>query len=151
MEQAPSFTLKDQFGTEHSLEAYRGQWVVLYFYPKDDTPGCTKEACQFRDSLADYAEHNAVILGISKDTVRSHAKFAEKFQIQFPLLSDPTTETIQAYGVWKLKKFMGREYMGTNRDTILINPEGMIVKRYESVDPVLHVAEVLDDIAAHQL
>src|SRR5437868_4582014 len=112
---APDFTLKDQRGTTHSLQDYAGQWIVLYFYPKDDTPGCTTEACSFRDARAVIAElGNAVVIGVSKDTVASHKQFANKYQLDFTLLSDPTHATIEAYGAWGM--------LGTKRNTVLIDP-----------------------------
>ena len=114
---APDFSLPDQNGTLHTLSQYAGKWVVVYFYPKDSTPGCTKEACSFRDGRQFLEEAGAVVLGISKDSVASHKKFAEAHKLNFTLLSDTSTETIQAYGAWGQKKFMGREYMGINRNT----------------------------------
>src|SRR3990167_10391720 len=146
-QRAPEFTLSDQKGTPHSLKDYRGQWVLLYFYPKDDTPGCTKEACAFRDHLPRFEGSKVVVFGISADSVKSHAKFAEKYKIPFTLLSDEQKETVQAYGVWAKKKFMGREYMGINRQSFLISPEGEIEKIYEKVDPENHAEEVLNDLA----
>jgi peroxiredoxin Q/BCP len=143
---APDFSLVDQHGVTHTLQDYRGRWVVLYVYPKDDTPGCTKEACGFRDLTTAFSEQGAVVLGISKDTARSHGRFAEKFSLTFPLLADPTTETIQALGAWGEKKFMGKTFIGTLRQSFLINPEGEIAKRYESVDPITHPEAVLADL-----
>ncbi len=145
---APMFTLPDFMGTTHSLEDFKGKWVVLYFYPKDNTPGCTKEACGFRDSAPQFAAKNAVILGVSKDSVNSHKKFSDKFSLSFPLLSDESLETIKAYRAWGKKKFMGKEFNGIIRSTVLINPSGEIVKRYEKVDPILHAAEILQDLDA---
>jgi thioredoxin-dependent peroxiredoxin len=147
MKQAPDFTLPDQEGKEHSLKDYAGKWVVLYFYPKDDTPACTKEACNFRDERDAIAEYGkAVVLGISKDTVRSHKKFADKYQLNFTLLSDPSTEIIEAYGAWGKKKFMGREFMGTLRNTYLIDPDGNIAKTYEGINPKTHASEIIADL-----
>ena len=146
MKKAPSFSLADQDGKIHSLQDYKGKWVVLYFYPKDDTPGCTKEACNFRDGIQKFTDHNIQILGMSKDSVKSHKKFAEKFHLNFPLLSDESKETIQAYGAWGKKKFMGREYDGILRNTYLINPEGEIVKEYLNVKPEQHADEILKDM-----
>jgi len=141
---APDFSLPDQHGKTRSLSDYAGKWVVLYFYPKDDTPGCTTEACSFRDEREAIAEFgNAEVIGISKDSVRSHAKFAEKYSLDFTILSDESTETIQAYGAWQLKKFMGREFMGIQRMTIIINPEGNIAKTYPKVDPKKHASEII--------
>src|SRR5690606_35903908 len=129
--QAHDFILPDQDGKKHSLSDYRGQWVVLYFYPKDDTPGCTKEACGFRDSLVELQRLNVAILGVSKDSVASHKKFARKYQLNFPLLSDETGEVIERYGAWGTKKMFGKEYQGILRKTFLINPEGEIVNVYD--------------------
>lgn len=144
---APDFALIDQDGIVHNLKSYAGKWLVLYFYPKDSTPGCTTEACNFRDArdaIADYG--NAVVVGISKDSVASHKKFADKHGLTFTLLSDPDHSTIEAYGAWGPRKFMGREYFGTHRNTYIINPAGMIVKRYENVDPKSHAAEIIQDL-----
>lgn len=143
---APEFVLQDQNGVEHSLNQYAGQWVVLYFYPKDDTPGCTKEACSFRDSFAELKKAGIAILGVSVDPVKKHAKFVEKYTLPFTLLSDEDKEVVEKYGVWGKKKFMGREYMGTNRVTFLIDPKGMIAKVYEKVDPAHHAQEILSDV-----
>lgn len=144
--QAPEFSLPDQNGTIHTLSQYKGKWVIVYFYPKDATPGCTKEACSFRDGRQVLEDAGAVVLGISKDTVASHKKFSDAHKLNFTLLSDTSTETIQAFGAWAKKKFMGREYMGINRNTYLINPGGEIVKTYEGVNPLTHVGEVLEDL-----
>jgi peroxiredoxin Q/BCP len=143
---APMFTLPDSMGTTHSLEDFKGKWVILYFYPKDNTPGCTKEACSFRDNAAEFTAKNAVILGVSKDSVSSHKKFSDTFSLSFPLLSDERLETIKAYGAWGKKKFMGKEFDGILRSTVLIDPSGEIVKRYEKVDPVAHASEILQDL-----
>lgn len=143
---APSFSLPDATGTVHSLSDYQGKWVLVYFYPKDDTPGCTKEACGFRDSLKSIEEKDVVVLGVSKDSVTSHQKFAEKYHLNFPILSDTSTNTMKAYGSWGKKKFMGREFEGTLRNTYLINPQGEIVKTYENVDPVNHAEQILSDL-----
>ena len=143
---APQFSLPDQEGKIHTLSDYRGQWVVLYFYPKDDTPGCTIEACSFRDMQALFAEKNTVILGVSKDTEKSHLKFAEKFTLNFPLLSDTTGTTIEAYGAWAPKKMFGKSYLGILRNTVLINPDGEIAKEYPNVDPVAHAEQLLKDL-----
>ena len=151
MKHAPDFSLADQDGTLRSLKDYAGKWIVLYFYPRDDTPGCTTEACNFRDERDAIAEFgNAEVIGISKDTVRSHKRFAEKYGLNFTLLSDPEHETIAAYGSWKLKKFMGREFMGTERNTFVISPEGDIAKEYRGVNPKEHAAEIIADLQALQ-
>lgn len=147
MRKAPDFALPDQNEKIHKLSDYSGQWIVLYFYPKDDTPGCTTEACDFRDArdaLADYG--NALVIGISKDTVKSHKKFADKHKLNFTLLSDPEHETIEAFGAWGPKKFMGREFLGIRRNTYIISPEGDIVKEYENVTPKTHVGLLLKDL-----
>jgi len=143
---AEAFTLSDQEGRSHSLSDYEGKWVVLYFYPKDNTPGCTKEACGFRDFLSQFSKEDIVVLGVSKDSVSSHQKFSDKYKLNFPILSDPEHKIIQAYGAWGMKKFMGREFEGTIRKTILIDPKGNIAKIYEKVNPLIHAEQVLDDI-----
>ena len=123
---APDFTLLNQNGEEISLSQYRGQKVILYFYPKDNTPGCTKQACGFAQLYPDFNEKGAVILGVSKDSVKSHKKFQEKYQLPFTLLSDPELQVIQAYDVWKEKNMYGKKVMGVVRTTYLINEEGII-------------------------
>ncbi len=145
-QKAPSWKLKDQAGQEHTLADYAGSWVLLYFYPKDDTPGCTKEACAFRDNLPKFKKLDVNVFGVSVDSVKSHAKFAEKFKLPFTLLSDDEKTLVDAYGVWAKKKFMGREYMGTLRTSFLIDPKGKIAKIYENVKPEQHVDEVLADL-----
>lgn len=151
MKQAPDFSLPDQDGNLKTLHDYHGQWVVLYFYPKDDTPGCTAEACSFRDERDAIAEYgNAVVLGISKDSVKSHKKFAEKYKLNFTLLSDQSAETIKAYGAWGQKKFMGRKFMGILRNTYLIDPDGNLAKTYEGVNPKEHAAAIIADLRAFQ-
>ena len=146
MMQAPDFKLPDQEEQNHSLSDYQGKWLVLYFYPKDFTPGCTKEACSFRDSSQEFSQRGVNIVGISKDTVSSHKKFVEKYHLNFPLLADPEHKTIEEYGAWGKKKFMGREYAGTIRNTVLINPKGEIVKEYKNVNPMVHSSEILEDL-----
>ncbi|MBP6945365.1 thioredoxin-dependent thiol peroxidase [Patescibacteria group bacterium] len=143
---APAWTLLDQDGKEHSSSDYKGQWVVLYFYPKDDTPGCTKEACSFRDHFPKFKKIQATVFGISIDPPKKHTKFIEKFQLPFTLLSDEDKTVVNAYGLWAKKKFMGREYMGTLRMSFIINPEGKIAKVYEKVKPEAHAEEVLADL-----
>ena len=148
---APDFSLIDQDGIVHSLKSYAGKWLVLYFYPKDNTSGCTTEACNFRDAREAIADlGNAEVVGISKDSVASHKKFADKHGLSFTLLSDPDHTTIEAYGAWGPRKFMGREYLGTHRQTYIINPTGDIVKRYENVDPKKHAAEIIQDLKSLQ-
>lgn len=140
---AHNFSLQDQEGKPHKLSDYLGSWVIVYFYPKDDTPGCTKEACIFRDKISEYKKRGIIIIGVSKDSVASHKKFAEKYSLPFTLLSDPTHETIKAYNAWGKKKFLGREYDGIFRNTVLINPKGEVVKEYKSVNPLTHSEEIL--------
>ena len=130
---APDFTLLNQNGEEISLSQYRGQKVILYFYPKDNTPGCTKQACGFAQLYPDFVKKGAVILGVSKDSVKSHKKFEEKYQLPFTLLSDPDLVAIQAYDVWKEKNMYGKKVMGVVRTTYLINEEGIIEKAYTKV------------------
>ncbi len=144
--QASDFKLPDQDGKTHQLSDYHGKWVIIYFYPKDDTPGCTTEACNFRDSFHELQAKGVVILGISKDSVKSHKKFAEKNNLNFPLLSDETKEVINAYHAWGEKKFMGKTYEGIRRTTYLINPKGEIVKTYENINPTIHAKEILKDL-----
>lgn len=148
MAKAPNFTLPDQNGKTHSLSDYVGSWVLVYFYPKDDTPGCTKEACGFRDMNSEYKKHNIVVLGISKDSVTSHKRFAEKYHLSFPLLSDESKETIKAYGAWGEKKFMGRTFDGVKRYSYLIDPKQMIHKEYKEVDVFKHAKEIVADVQA---
>ena len=151
MQQAPDFSLQDQDGNTKTLATYAGKWLVLYFYPKDDTPGCTTEACNFRDERDAIAEFgNAEVVGISKDTVRSHKKFAEKYGLNFTLLSDPDHITAEAYDSWKPKKFMGREYLGVERNTFIISPSGEIAKAYRGVDPKSHAAKIIADLKQFQ-
>jgi peroxiredoxin Q/BCP len=147
---APEFTLPDQEGKLHSLSDYLGKWVLIYFYPKDDTPGCTIEAKSVRDEFPHFEKLSAVVLGISTDAVKSHEKFAKKYDLPFTLLADEQKEVVEKYGVWGEKKFMGRTYMGTSRVSFLVNPDGMIAKVYESVKPAEHVAQVLADLKALQ-
>ncbi|MBT4153519.1 MAG: thioredoxin-dependent thiol peroxidase [Candidatus Magasanikbacteria bacterium] len=143
---APALTLQDQDGVSISLADYLGKKVLLYFYPKDDTPGCTKEACNFRDRLNELQQHGVQVLGVSKDSVTSHKAFADKFQLNFPLLSDESTDTIQAYGVWKEKSMFGKTYMGISRDSFLIDETGVVQKHYHKVKPAKHVDEVIKDL-----
>lgn len=139
---APDFTLLANNGEEVSLSNYRGRKIVLYFYPKDMTPGCTTEACDFRDSYEKFIQAGAMILGISPDSVAKHQKFVEKYNLPFILLSDETTEVAKLYDVWKLKKNFGKEYMGIERTTFLITEEGMIEKVWQKVRVKNHVADV---------
>lgn len=131
--QAPSFTLPDQDGIPHSLEQYRGKKIILYFYPKDSTPGCTKQACSYTEHLPQIKEQGAVVLGVSKDSVASHKKFAEKYGLAFTLLSDPERRVIEAYDVWKEKKNYGKVSMGVVRTTYLIDENGIILEANDKV------------------
>ncbi len=130
---APAFTLPDQNGTIHTLSQYKGKKVILYFYPKDNTPGCTKQACGFSERHPQFTEKGAVVIGISKDTISSHKKFEEKYALSFTLLSDPELEVIKAYDVWKEKKNYGKVSMGVVRTTYLIDEEGVIIKANDKV------------------
>lgn len=143
---APAISLFDQNGTKHTLKENRGKWVLLYFYPKDNTPGCTKQACAIRDEFPAFKKLNCVVFGISTDNEKSHKKFEEKFDLPFTLLADTEKKMVEAYGVWAPKKFMGREFLGTLRTSFLIDPEGRIAKIYENVKPELHAEEVLADL-----
>ncbi|KND50477.1 MAG: peroxiredoxin Q/BCP [Parcubacteria bacterium C7867-007] len=143
---APAFTLPDQDGAQHTLSEAKGKYALVYFYPKDDTGGCTKEACSLGEYFPDFSKSGAVIYGISPDSVKSHKKFAEKYNLPFTLLADPEHQAIKAYDVWGKKKFMGREYDGVYRTSFLIAPDGTIAKVYESVKPESHAQEVLNDL-----
>ena len=143
---APSFALPDQNGTIRKLEEFRGRKVILYFYPKDNTAGCTAEACSFRDSYPQIKEKGAVVIGISKDSVASHSSFAKKHELPFILLSDETTEVIQAYDVWKEKKLYGKTYMGIVRSTYLIDEAGIIRKTYGKVKTKSHGSDTAGDL-----
>lgn len=140
---APDFTLPDENGDEHKLSDYQGGHVLLYFYPKDDTPGCTTEACNFRDDYSQYEDAAVTILGVSPDTPASHLKFKEKYQLPFTLLADVDQEVCKLYGVWGPKKSFGKEYEGVHRATYLIDPEGKIQQVFKKVSPANHSAEVL--------
>ena len=140
---APDFELLDDTNQTRRLADFRGQRVVLYFYPKDDTPGCTKEACNFRDDYSAYEQAGVVVLGVSPDSVESHRKFKAKFQLPFALLADDGHKVCDAYGVWGPKKFMGKAYEGVLRTTFLIGPDGTILRVFENVRPAEHSAEVL--------
>jgi peroxiredoxin Q/BCP len=144
---APNFDLKDSNGDRHRLADYAGKWVVLYFYPKDDTPGCTIEACSLRDARDDIAALGAEIIGISKDDASSHDKFKEKYTLNFTLLSDPEAKTINDYGAWGKKQF-GRE--GILRKTFIISPDGQVVKAYGRVTPLGHGEQIIAGLKAHQ-
>lgn len=145
---APDFTLLNQNGEEISLSQYRGQKVILYFYPKDNTPGCTKQACGFAQLYPDFVKKGAVILGVSKDSVKSHKKFEEKYQLPFTLLSDPDLVAIQAYDVWKEKNMYGKKVMGVVRTTYLINEEGIIEEAYTKVKAAQNPNDMLEVLNA---
>ena len=140
---APKFTVATSGGGNVSLADFKGKNVILYFYPRDDTPGCTKEACAFREQFSEFKNRGAVILGVSTDPVKSHDKFAEKFKLPFTLLADEDKKIVEAYGVWGEKSFMGRKYLGTHRVTFLIGRDGRIKKIWPQVKPEEHAAEVL--------
>ena len=142
-DKAPSFTVATNGGGNVSLADYLGKNVILYFYPRDDTPGCTKEACAFRDHFSDFKKRGAVVLGGSADTVKSHDKFVAKFKLPFTLLADEDKKIVEAYGVWGQKSFMGRKYMGIFRVTFLIGPDGRIKKIWPTVKPEEHAEEVI--------
>ncbi len=146
-DKAPDFSLPDQHDAMHALSDYKGGFVLLYFYPKDNTPGCTKEACGIRDAFPKFEKMNARVFGISVDSVESHKKFADKYVLPFTLLSDKDKEVVKRYDVWAKKKMMGREYMGIVRTSFLIDPKGMIIKIYEGVKPETHAEEVLKDLS----
>lgn len=141
--QAPDFTLLDKRGSSVSLSDFLGKKIVLYFYPRDNTPGCTRQACAFAQSYSGFEEKNVVVIGVSKDSVASHLKFAEKYELPFVLLSDPELQAIQAYGVWQEKKLYGKVSMGVVRSTYLIDEQGRIEKVMPKVKPDTNAAEIL--------
>ena len=143
---APAFSLKDQDGTPHRLSDYAGKSVVLYFYPKDDTPGCTKESCDFRDNLVRFSASKATVLGISILDEKSKAKFAKKYDLTFPLLADADHDVAEKYGVWQKKTRYGRSYMGIVRTTYLIGPDGKVARRWDKVNVDGHAADVLKEV-----
>lgn len=146
---APDFTLLDQDGVAHTLSAHHGSRVLIYFYPKDDTPGCTKQACLLRDAMPELSKLDAIIFGISADSVKSHKKFAEKYGLPFTLLADEDHAVSEAYGVWGMKKMMGREYQGITRTSFLVGKDGLIEKVYQNVKPEKHADQVLADLRDH--
>jgi len=145
-DKAPDIRLPDQDGKPHALKEFLGKWILLYFYPKDNTPGCTREACELRDAMPKFKKLGVVVLGVSVDSVQSHGKFARKYHLPFLLLSDDGKATVKAYGVWGKKKFMGHEYTGTKRWSFLIAPKGKIIKIYDHVKPAEHARQVLEDL-----
>ncbi len=149
-QKAPDFKLFDQNGQEHQLSDYLGEWIVLYFYPKDSTPGCTLEACAFRDDYQSMRKYKTRVLGVSVDSQASHHKFAAVHDLPFILLADVDKKVVQLYDVWQERKMMGRTFMGTARTSYLIDPQGMIVKVYTKVQPAIHAKEVLNDLISLQ-
>ena len=140
---APDFEAVLDSGDKVSLNQFKGKNVVLYFYPKDNTPGCTREACDFRDNISSLEDKNTVVLGVSPDSVKSHQKFKDKFELPFPLISDEARDVAQAFGVWREKKMYGRTRMGIVRSTFIIGPDGLIAKAYDSVKVAGHVDDVI--------
>ena len=143
---APDFTLPDQDGEKQKLHKYKGKWVFLYFYPRDFTPGCTKEACEIRDNFDQFKKHGVVVLGVSTDSVDSHKKFEQKHRLPFTLLSDKDKKVVRKYGVWVKKSMFGKTYEGVKRTSFLIDPRGKIAKIYKNVKPESHAPQVLNDI-----
>lgn len=144
---APDFTLSDADGNPVSLSDFKGQKVVLYFYPKDDTPGCTKEACGFRDAQDDYMEANAVVIGVSPDSEKSHQRFRDKYDLPFLLLADPERQAIEGYDVWKEKNMYGKKYMGVERSTFIIDEDGILLEILRKVKVDGHVQSVLASLS----
>ena len=145
-DKAPDFKLKNDSGEDVALKEFKGKNVVLYFYPKDDTPGCTKEACDFRDNQKVFDKKDTVIVGVSPDSVESHVKFKKKYGLPFQLLSDPEKKTLEAYGVWKEKSMYGRKYMGVERTTFVIDADGKISKIFPKVSVTGHIEDVLSQL-----
>lgn len=143
---APLFTLPDQDGEMHALSDYRGKWVLLYFYPKDDTPGCTVEACAIRDQFRDFRTIGVVVLGVSTDSIASHKKFAHAYNLPFTLLADEHKEVVNIYGVYGERSFSGKKYLGTARTSFLLDPKGIVARVYEKVKPETHAAQVISDL-----
>ncbi len=144
---APDFSLSDTHGNLVRLSDLRGKRVVLFFYPRDNTPGCTKEACGFRDAYADYQAQDAIVLGISTDDAKSHAKFVTKYELPFPLLCDEGGKVAETYESYGLKKFMGKEYLGISRNTFVVSADGTIEKIYKKVKPDVHATQILSDLS----
>jgi thioredoxin-dependent peroxiredoxin len=145
---APEFTLESDSGEQISLSDFRGKPVVLYFYPKDDTPGCTTQACGIRDAYDEFEQAGAVVLGVSPDGVRSHVEFKEKYELPFALLADPEHDVAERYGVWGEKTYMGRSYLGGSRSTFVIDADGVVAKVMHEVKPATHAADVLASLGA---
>jgi peroxiredoxin Q/BCP len=145
-DQAPDFTLQSDSGTDVTLSSLRGRPVVLYFYPRDDTPGCTTEACEFRDAYDVFRERGAEVLGVSPDDVTSHEKFKTKYELPFTLLADPDHKVAEDYGVWGERKYAGKSYMGINRSTFIIDENGKIARAMLGIKPAGHASEVLDSL-----
>lgn len=143
---APEIKLPDQNGDIHKLSDYKGKWVLIYFYPKDDTPGCTTEACGIRDTFPKFGKLDAKVIGISTDSAAKHKKFADKYKLPFTLLADENKKIVEKYGVWAEKSMYGRKYFGTLRTSFLVDPKGKIVRIYEQVKPAEHAAQVLSDL-----
>lgn len=141
-----NYELEDSNGNKVRLSDFAGKYIVLYFYPKDNTPGCTTEACSFRDANEVMKKMGIEVIGVSKDSVSSHKNFLEKFKLNFLLLSDPEKKLQEAFGVWQKKRFLGKEYMGTERTTFIIGPDGEILKKFEKVKPNEHAEEVLKEL-----
>ncbi len=150
-EKAPAFQAPDQDGVMHTTEEYLGSWLLLYFYPKDDTPGCTTEACNFRDAFSQFMEKGIVIVGVSTDSPKKHTAFRKKYQLPFTLLADEEKKIVTAYGVWQEKSLYGKKYMGIARTTFLIDPKGIIQNIYENVKPEEHIQTLLQDLQSTQL
>ncbi len=150
MPKAPDFSLPDQDDKTRTLDDYKGTWLIVYFYPKDDTPGCTTEACSFRDEYQYIQEQGAKVIGISKDSPASHKKFAEKYNLNFTLLSDESLDTIKAYGAWGERSMYGRKFMGIIRSTVIIDPDGNIVREYPKVTPKEHAVQIIKDLRSLQ-
>ncbi len=145
---AVAFRLPDDAGKTRTLKDFSGKWTLIYFYPKDDTPGCTIEACTIRDQFKDFTKIGATVVGVSTDSVKSHKKFKDAYSLPFTLLADEDKEMVRAYGVWGKKSMYGRTYMGTMRSSFLIDPKGVVRKIYEKVKPAAHAAQVIADLKA---
>ncbi len=149
-DKAPNFKLPNQDGEPRKLTDFKGNWLLIYFYPRDNTPGCNKEACAMQSHLQKFNKLDLSVVGVSADSAKSHRKFADKFDLTFDLLSDEEQVMLKEYGVWGKKKFMGKEYMGITRSSCLVNPKGRVAKVYPKVKPEEHAAEVLADVKALQ-